>query len=141
MSETASQRLSADEALAFAHVRKLKGFYLHFAVYCIVISFLTILNLFTSPHYLWVIWVALGWGVGVLLHGLGVFEKFPFLNGEWERRQVEKYLRRKGLKETQIRTAQATSGLVRKRTEIAFSNAFLDQEYMRSGHLTGRWKL
>lgn len=58
-------------------------------------SFLTIVNLLTSRHYLWVIWVALGWGVGVLLHGLRVFDQIPFLNGEWERRQVEKYLGRK----------------------------------------------
>lgn len=37
----------------------------------------------------------LGWGSGVLVHGLRVFEKIPFLNGNWERNQVEKYLGRK----------------------------------------------
>jgi hypothetical protein len=95
MYETASKSVNAEEALALAHVRKIKGFYVHFAVYCVVISFLTIVNLLTSHHYFWVVWVALGWGVGILLHGLRVFEKIPFLNGEWERRQVEKYLGRK----------------------------------------------
>ena len=40
------------------------------------------------------IWVALGWGIGVLAHGLGVFGKFPFFNAEWERKQVEKRLGR-----------------------------------------------
>ena len=44
----------------------------------------------TPPRYLWVGWVALGWGTGVGFHGLRVFDKIPFLNGEWERRQVEK---------------------------------------------------
>jgi transcriptional regulator with XRE-family HTH domain len=36
-----------------------------------------------------------GLGIGVLFHGLRVCDKVPFLSGEWERRQVEKYLGRK----------------------------------------------
>jgi transcriptional regulator with XRE-family HTH domain len=99
MNETASQGVSADEALALAHVRKLRGFYIHLAQYCIVVAFLAIVNLLTARQYhyqyFWVIWVALAWGVGILFHGLRVFDKIPFLNGEWERRQVEKYLGRK----------------------------------------------
>ena len=94
----ASQGVSADEALALAHVRKLKGFYLHLALYCVVVTFLAIVNLLTVRQYyyssFWVIWVALGWGIGILFHGLRVFDKIPFLNGEWERRQVEKRLGR-----------------------------------------------
>jgi len=59
-----------------------------------VISFLAIVNLMTSHHYLWFLWSASGWGVGLLVHGLRVFDRVPFLNGDWERRQVEKYLGR-----------------------------------------------
>lgn len=96
MTTTDSQSLSPDEALALAHVRKLRGFYIHFAQYCIVIAFLAAVNLLTVRHYhyyvLWFIWPALGWGMGILFHGLRVFDKIPFLNGDWERRQVEKYL-------------------------------------------------
>ncbi|MBS0541051.1 MAG: helix-turn-helix domain-containing protein [Proteobacteria bacterium] len=99
MNMTASQTISPDEALALAHVRKLKGFYMHLAQYGIVVAVLAIVNLVTIRHYhfynFWVIWVALGWGTGVLLHGLRVFDKIPFLNGDWERRQVEKHLGRK----------------------------------------------
>jgi hypothetical protein len=95
MNATTSQSVSNDEALALAHVRKLRGFYIHLAQYGIVIAFLTIVNLMTSRHYYWVIWVALGWGVGVLFHGLRVFDQVPFLSGQWERQQVEKYLGRK----------------------------------------------
>ena len=29
------------------------------------------------------------------LHGLRIFDKIPFLNGAWERREVEKYLGRR----------------------------------------------
>jgi transcriptional regulator with XRE-family HTH domain len=95
MTPTTSQGVSADEALALAHVRKLKGFYIHLAQYAILIGFLAIVNYFTSPHYLWVLWVALGWGVGLLFHGLRVFDWIPFLSADWERRQVEKHLGRK----------------------------------------------
>jgi len=95
MSTTMSQNVSADEALALAHVRKLRGFYIHLAQYVVVIGFLAIVNLATSRQYFWVIWPALGWGIGILFHGLRVFDKVPFLNGEWERQQVERYLGRK----------------------------------------------
>lgn len=47
----------ADEALAFAQVRKLKGFYLHLAQYVVVVTLLLGINLWTRPQYLWV-----GWG-------------------------------------------------------------------------------
>ena len=95
MSTTMSQNVSADEALALAHVRKLRGFYIHLAQYVVVIGFLAIVNLVTSRNYVWVVWPALGWGIGILFHGLRVFDMVPFLNGEWERRQVEKQLGRK----------------------------------------------
>jgi transcriptional regulator with XRE-family HTH domain len=92
---TQSQGVSTDEALALAHVRKVKAFYIHLAQYAFVIASLTIANLVVSPHYFWVLWVAAGWGFGLLFDGLRVFDKLPFQNAEWERRQVEKYLGRK----------------------------------------------
>ena len=84
----------AEETLAFAHIRRVKGFYIHAAQYAVVLCVLSVVNIMTSPRYLWVGWVALGWGVGVVSHGLRVFDKIPFLNGDWERRQVEKRLGR-----------------------------------------------
>jgi len=90
----AAPNMPADEALALAHVRKIKAFYMHLAQYVIIVGALAILNLVTSPSYLWVGWVAAGWGLGVLIHGLRVFDKVPFLNGDWEKREVEKYLGR-----------------------------------------------
>ncbi|WP_315835947.1 2TM domain-containing protein [Bradyrhizobium prioriisuperbiae] len=86
--------VSAEEALALAHVRKIKGFYMHIAQYALVMGVLTVVNLLIYPHRLWVIWPALGWGIGLALHGLQTFDKIPFLNGAWEKRQVEKRLGR-----------------------------------------------
>lgn len=84
----------SEEALALAHVRRLRGFYMHLAQYVLVIGGLTVINLLLVPHYFWVLWVAGGWGMGLLIHGLRVFDRIPFLNGKWERREVEKYLGR-----------------------------------------------
>lgn len=90
-----SSGVSTDEALALAHVRKVKGFYLHAAQFSLVVGVLAIVNFVFYPRYLWIVWIALGWGSGLLFHGLRVFDKVPFLNGDWERAQVEKYLGRK----------------------------------------------
>lgn len=84
-----------DEALALAHVRKVKGFYIHLTQYLIVMPILAMINLTGYPSYWWFVWPALGWGLGVAAHGASVFRALPFLDGAWEQRQVEKYLGRK----------------------------------------------
>lgn len=94
-SSSNAQGISNDEILALAHVRKLKGFYSHLIRYIVIVGCLAILNFIKSPAYFWVIWVALGWGLGVLFHGLRVFQFSPFDTAEWEKKQVEKYLNRK----------------------------------------------
>jgi len=38
-----------------------------------LISFLIVLNLITSPGYLWFIWPMMGWGIGVAAHAAGTF--------------------------------------------------------------------
>ena len=86
---------NAEEALAFAQVRKLKGFYLHLAQYVVVVTLLLGINLWTRPQYLWVGWVAMGWGIGVLFHGLRIFERYSPFGAQWEKKQVEKRLGRK----------------------------------------------
>ena len=92
---TTPAAFDAQEALAFAQVRKLKGFYLHIAQYVIVVTLLLGINLWTHPQYLWVGWVAMGWGIGLLFHGLRVIERFSPLGADWEKKQVEKRLGRK----------------------------------------------
>ena len=87
--------LNAEERVALEYVRDIKAFYINFWSYVIVMAVLLIINLLTNPSYIWVIWPALGWGIGVLMHGLTVFERFSFFGAEWERKQVEKRLRRK----------------------------------------------
>lgn len=94
MQTPATSQISPEETLALARVRRIKGFYMHLAEYCVIIAMLAVMNIFISPHYPWVIFAAIPWGFYLLVHGLRAFDKVPFLNGDWERRQVEKYLGR-----------------------------------------------
>jgi transcriptional regulator with XRE-family HTH domain len=89
------QDVSTEEALALAKVRKIKGFYMHVAEFVLIIAFLVLVNLLTSPQRIWVHWAAIPWAMVLALHGLKVFDKIPFLNADWEKRTVEKYLGRK----------------------------------------------
>jgi hypothetical protein len=49
------------------------GFYGHLGMYLAVNALLVIINLVTSTEYFWFKWPLLGWGIGVIFHGLGVF--------------------------------------------------------------------
>ena len=86
--------LSEEEQNAMEYVRDIRGFYIHAVQYVIVIAGLAVINLFTNPDYLWFLWAAFGWGIGVAVHGLSVFEIVNLFGDEWERRQVAKRLAR-----------------------------------------------
>jgi hypothetical protein len=52
--------------------RKWRSFAGHFGSYAIIISMLAIINLATSADTLWFLFPAMGWGVGLAFHLLGV---------------------------------------------------------------------
>ncbi|HWF01115.1 MAG TPA: helix-turn-helix domain-containing protein [Caulobacteraceae bacterium] len=86
--------LPPDEALAFAHVRKVKAFYVSLIWYAALMAFLAAINAMTYHGYWWAAWPALGWGIALVFQALSLFDLIPFLNGDWEKRQVEKFLGR-----------------------------------------------
>ncbi len=49
------------------------GFYIHMTVYVGVNVLLVVINLLTSPQYLWFKWPLLGWGIGLFFHAMSVF--------------------------------------------------------------------
>lgn len=49
---------------------KLKGFLIHLLVFILVSVGQVVVNLLTTPQYLWFGWSLMGWGIGVLSHGL-----------------------------------------------------------------------
>ena len=84
--------LSEREQKAMEYVRDIRGFYIHAIQYAVVIAGLAAVNLFTGPQYLWFLWAAFGWGVGLAVHGLSVFEVVNLFGDGWEKRQVAKRL-------------------------------------------------
>lgn len=73
-------------------VEKIRGFYGNLTSYAAVILVLMILNLATSPKYLWFLWPAFGWGIGVAFHGMSVFNYLPFLGSDWEERKIREIM-------------------------------------------------
>src|SRR5580704_15756225 len=88
MNQPSTSAVASEEALALAHVRRIKRFYSHLLQFAVIVGALAVMNYLTNPHYLWVLWVALTWGVALALDGLKAFARLPFLTAEWERRQV-----------------------------------------------------
>ena len=74
-------------------VRELKDFYRNLITYLTIILLLLIINLLTSPGYLWFLWVALFWGIGIVLHASRVFIlKGKFLGKEWEEKKIRELM-------------------------------------------------
>jgi len=46
------------------------GFYYHLAVYLTVNLLLLVIGLYLTPGFFWVMWTAMGWGIGIIIHGL-----------------------------------------------------------------------
>jgi len=70
------------------------GFYIHLAVYVGVNVLLIIINLLTSPQYLWFIWPAMGWGIGVFFHGMATFIFSGRTFREMKDRMIEKEIKK-----------------------------------------------
>ena len=88
--------VSEPEREALEYVRDIKGFYSHLIVYLIAVPMFVAAGFYWPSDQPWYIWPILGWGVGVAAHGLAVFEVFFLFGPNWEKRQVEKRLRRHG---------------------------------------------
>jgi len=59
------------ERLAHKRAGAKLGWYVHAAVYLVVNLFLTALSFFFG--FTWTVYTVLGWGLGLALHGIGVF--------------------------------------------------------------------
>ena len=73
-------------------VEELKGFYGNLVSFIVVNLGLMVINLLTFPAYLWFLWSVLGWGIGVVIHGLKVFNCIPFLGKDWEEKKIKEFM-------------------------------------------------
>lgn len=80
--------------LAKKRVEKLKGFYVHLAIYIIFIPVLIFLNFISRAGFPWALFPIIGWGFGILGHATETFDYHPFFGKEWEARKIRKLMNR-----------------------------------------------
>ena len=73
-------------------VKEIREFYEHLTVYLLCNPIVIVVNLMTSPGYLWFIWCVLGWGFAIVMHALKVFRISPIFNKDWEERKIKEIL-------------------------------------------------
>jgi len=71
-------------------VEDIKGFYYHLITYILINAVLVVINLLTSPEYLWFIWPLIGWGVGLVIHAFSVFSNI--WGKSWEERKIREIM-------------------------------------------------
>ena len=72
-------------------VEAIKGFYGNLLAYCIVIPCLAVLN-YNTTSFPWIIFPTLGWGFGVIAHGMEAFGYNPLWGKRWEERKMKEYM-------------------------------------------------
>ena len=73
------------------HVEKLKGFYIHFAIYLLMVPVFIFLN-FRSTSFPWAIFPIVGWGFGVTGHAMETYNYNPLLGKNWEERKMKEFM-------------------------------------------------
>ncbi len=75
-------------------VEKMKKFYSNLTSYVLVISFLAIINYWTNDwSYMWFLWAAFGWGIGIIFHAIDTFNLNPFFGRNWEERKIQEFMK------------------------------------------------
>ena len=103
-------------------VRSLRGFYRHLAVYLVVNAGFVALHLLAPWGRPWFWFPMLGWGAGVLVHGLGVWGGSFWLGTEWEERKIAALLAREKIRtlSTEKQLAEARLRLLQAQIEPHF---------------------
>jgi transcriptional regulator with XRE-family HTH domain len=91
--------LQTDESEALKYVKGIREFYMHlfmYAVFAIVFpaAFISKFGL-DNPSVRMMLFALLGWGIGLVVHGLTAYEVIRFLGPKWERELIEKHLGRR----------------------------------------------
>lgn len=76
---------------AKAKVEALKGFYIHFAIYCIFVPVFIFLNV-RSTSFPWALFPIFGWGWGVIGHATETFGWNPLFNKKWESKKIDELM-------------------------------------------------
>lgn len=78
--------------MAKKRVNDIKGFFSNLISYVFVNAGLLALNLWTSPNHLWFYWPLIGWGIGLIIHGMKAFNYLPFISRDWEKQKIKEFM-------------------------------------------------
>ena len=70
----------------------IKGFYGNLFAYLFFTAIMAVINLVTYADYLWFLYPGIGWGIGVLIHGMAVYNTMPFLGRDWEEKKIRQIM-------------------------------------------------
>ena len=73
-------------------VKEIKDFYNNLMMYCIMIPWLIFINLRFSPRHYWFFYPMIGWGIGLVFHGIGAFGFNPLLGKDWENKKIREFM-------------------------------------------------
>lgn len=74
-------------------VKGMKEFYSSLTAYCILIPFLFFIWYRFTPHTIqWFWFPAFGWGIGLVFQYIKAFDKFPFMNKNWEEKKIKELM-------------------------------------------------
>lgn len=75
-------------------VDELKKFYGNATSYILVIGGLALINYYIDGfEYMWFLWAAFGWGIGLVFHAIKTFDLNPFFGKQWEKRKIEEFMK------------------------------------------------
>lgn len=85
-----SEKMAYDKAKKKA--KEIRSFYFNLTCYCVVIPILIVINLVFVPQFHWFWFSMLGWGTGLLCHGMAAFGYNPFLGRNWEEKKLKQFI-------------------------------------------------
>lgn len=71
-------------------VEDIKGFYIHLICFLLINPLLVYINYVTYWDHKWFIYALIGWGCGLIAHGVTVFG----FGRDWEERKIREYMNR-----------------------------------------------
>ncbi|NDV15962.1 histidine kinase [Muricauda sp. TY007] len=78
-------------AKAKEKVECIKSFYYNLTAYLIVIPLLGYIN-YSTTSFPWIIFPAVGWGLGLIGHWMSAYGHNPLFGKEWEERKIQELM-------------------------------------------------
>lgn len=94
LKNASTENISSLEKQILNEVQALRDYYIQLMTYVTVIAGLAVINSLFFYGVWWFIFPALGWGVFIAFKTLSLFVPNLFLGDKWQRREVEKRLKK-----------------------------------------------